>query len=202
MRDYARLDAFLDARLDDIYPEPLAEPHGQITKMMVADLIEFYAVKPGATVLDVGIGPGLALELFRDAGCAVTGVGFGEEAAQARAADFEIIEQDMSFLDVADATYDVVWARHVIEHSVFPFYTLSEMHRLLKPGGIFYMEVPAPGTCAHHEDNANHYSVMSKEMWVILLHRTGFPNVRPQDFVFELPMGKDTYHALDAQKPA
>ena len=62
------------------------------------------------------------------------------------------------------------------------------------------MEVPAPGTCCKHETNPNHYSVLSKEMWLSLLQRTGYLTIRQMDFKFEVPAGPDVYYAFDGRK--
>lgn len=201
MRDYTRLDAFLDERLKDIYPEPFGEPHIAIITQMIPKIIDKHAIPKGGKVLDVGCGHGLALTTFREHGMDVTGVGFGEEAEKARAEGFEVIEQDMSFLDVADASYDLAWCRHVIEHSVFPFFTLAEMFRILKPGGVLYMEVPAPDTVCQHESNPNHYSVLTRTNWTHLIHRAGFENIENGDITFTVPAGPDTYYSFDAKKP-
>lgn len=201
MRDYSRLDAFLDERLNDIYPEPFGDPHPGIIDQMVPKIITDYQLPKGAKVIDVGCGHGYALRAFRDHGMDATGVGFGEEAEKARADGFEVIEQDMSFLDVADDTYDLAWCRHVIEHSIFPYFTLSEMYRIIKPGGVIYMEVPAPDTACMHEANANHYSVLTRTSWLQLLHRCGFEDIKRASISFTLPIGDDCYHVFDARKP-
>jgi SAM-dependent methyltransferase len=201
MRDYTRLDAFLDARLKDIYPEPFGEPHINIITQMVPKIIGEYGLDKGARVLDVGCGHGLALRTFREHGMDVTGVGFGDEAESARAEGFEIIEQDMSFLDLGDAGFDLVWCRHVIEHSLFPYFTLSEMFRILKPGGVIYMEVPAPDTVCQHEANPNHYSVLTRTTWLHLLDRVGFSDVKSGDITFSVPAGPDTYLTFNGVRP-
>jgi len=200
MRDYERLDSFLDERLGDIYPEPMGQMHISIIEQMIPDIINHYEIQPGAKVLDVGCGHGLALQVFRDAGCQPIGVGFGGEAEKSRAEGFEIEETDMSFLDFPDQTFDIVWCRHVLEHSIFPFFTLRQMFRILKTGGVFYMEVPAPGTSCKHEANPNHYSVLGKEMWVSLLQRTGYETIRQKDLAFEVPAGLDVYYSFDSRK--
>ncbi len=200
MRDYSRLDVFLDQRFSEIYPEPLGEPHISIIKRMVPELIDHYEIKSGAKVLDVGCGHGLALKAFRDRECRPIGVGFGDEAEKCRIEGFEIVEEDMSFLDFPDETFDVVWCRHVIEHSIFPYFTLSEMFRLLKTDGVFYMEVPAPATSCKHETNPNHYSVLTQEMWLSLLQRIGFTQIRQNQISFKVPAGSDVYYAFDSRK--
>jgi len=201
MRDYTRLEAFLNERIAEIYPEPLGNVTEDIITKMVPNLISHYQIQPGAKVLDVGCGNGLALKAFRDGGCQPVGIGFGEEAEMCRSEGFEVLEADMSFLDFPDDTFDVVWCRHVLEHSIFPYFTLSEMFRILKTGGVFYMEVPTPGTCCKHETNPNHYSVLTKEMWLSLLMRVGFAAVRPNNISFAVSIGPDVYHAFDGRKP-
>lgn len=200
MRDFTRLNAFLDRRLDDIYPEPMGEPHISIIRKMIPMMISKYDIPKGAKVLDVGCGTGIALEEFRNQGMDVTGIGFGDEAEQARNDGFEIIEKDMSFMNLEDATFDLVWCRHVMEHSLFPFFTLSEMNRILKPGGVLYMEVPAPDTAGRHEENRNHYSVLTQRMWKVLLARSGFDPISSNDINFNMPLGPDTYYAFDTPK--
>lgn len=43
---------------------------------------------------------------------------------------------------VKDATYDVVFANHFLEHAEDVIKTLGEMHRVLKPGGRAVIQVP------------------------------------------------------------
>ena len=46
----------------------------------------------------------------------------------------------------ADETFDCILASHVIEHLIDPISTLQEIHRILRPGGIFIAMVP----CVSH----------------------------------------------------
>tara|TARA_E500000178_G_C16745829_1_gene628128 strand:+ start:18 stop:536 length:519 start_codon:yes stop_codon:yes gene_type:complete len=169
-------------------------------KETIPQIIEKYEINQGAKVLDVGCGNGQALRLFRELGCIATGVGFGEEAANARMEGFDIIEEDMSFLNIGNDIFDVVWCRHVIEHSIFPFFTINEMYRILKKAGIFYMEVPAPETNCQHENNVNHYSVLGYKNWVQLLNRTGFEIIKAYTIEFTVPAGPDKYFAYQCRK--
>jgi SAM-dependent methyltransferase len=199
---YRRLDAFLTRLTGDIYPEPPSRLHTELTQHMFGQVRELYPLPDGASVLDVGCGQGAALELFRDAGFKATGVTMGEDAAICRAKGFDVLEQDFSFLAFADGAFDLVWCRHALEHSVFPYFMLSEMFRMLKPGGLLYAEVPAPDTSCDHQTNPNHYSVLGKSMWVSLLQRVGFPEVRMRDLNFTTGRGPDTYWAFMQRKPA
>lgn len=53
------------------------------------------------------------------------------------AADLQVA--DVRKLPYADATQDVVIAAHVLEHLVDPGLAISEMYRVLKPGGLIFL---------------------------------------------------------------
>jgi len=199
---HRRLDAFLAKLRGDIYPETETEGHSTITREMFKRLMDLHPLPQGASVLDVGCGQGVGLEVFREAGLAPVGVTLGEDAKVCRGKGFEVVEMDLSFLDFEDGRFDMVWCRHALEHSVFPFFTLSEMHRVLKPGGLLYVEVPAPDTSCAHQSNPNHYSVLGKSMWLELIRRTGFEALGQVDINFPTGLGPDTYWAFMQKKPA
>ena len=110
------------------------------------------------------------------------------------------VSADMSFLEFDECLFDLVWCRHTLEHSVFPYFTLCEIYRFLKPGGVFYIEVPAPDTSSLHETNLNHYSVFTKKMWESLILRSGFKIVRPNTIAFRTGGGHDEYYAFDGRR--
>ena len=197
---YRRLDAFLQKLREDIYPEPPSPVHSGISRQMFAELCKHHPQPAGAKVLDVGCGQGVALEIFREAGLDPLGITLGRDVEVCREKGLNVLEMDFAFLDFPDAGFDLVWCRHAIEHSVFPFFTLCELHRVLKPGGVLYLEVPAPDTACRHQTNPNHYSVLGKSMWLDLIRRTGFPATRVLDFDFQTGAGPDTYWAFIQQK--
>jgi len=199
---YRRLDAFLGRLRGDIYPEPPSELHSQLTRKMFERLTQQFPLPAGASVLDVGCGQGVGLEVFRAAGLDPLGVTLGPDVEACRAKGLNVREMDLAFLDFEDGRFDLVWCRHALEHSVFPFFTLAEMHRVLKPGGVLYVEVPAPDTACRHQTNPNHYSVLGKTMWLELIRRVGFPQSEVADINFTTGMGPDTYWAFAQRKPA
>jgi SAM-dependent methyltransferase len=201
MEKFARLEQFLSECRNDIYPEPLAEPHISITNQMTKHLMDEHKFAAGARVLDVGCGEGLAMEKFKEGGLDPVGITFGEDLRACRDKGLEVHEMDQSFLEFDDAVFDLVWCRHCLEHSIFPSFTLSQFMRVLKPGGLLYVEVPAPDTACHHESNANHYSVLPKSMWAHLIVRTGFSHPQVIDMNFDVPAGPDVYWAFIQSKP-
>lgn len=199
---YQRFDAFLKKLQGDIYPEPPSGMHDSISRRMFGELSKIYPQAPGAKVLDVGCGQGVGLEIFREAGLDPLGITLGADAAGCRSKGLNVLEMDFAFLDFPDESFDLVWCRHAIEHSIFPLFTLAELNRVLKPSGVLYLEVPAPDTACRHQTNPNHYSVLGKSMWIELIRRSGFPDSFLFDLNFTVPAGPDTYWAFIQQKPA
>ncbi len=193
MRNYLRLDNFLDVITGDVYLELASEPHLTITRDMIRALHRDGFIKSGNRVLDVGCGQGLALEEFRMLGLPAVGVTLGPDCEVCRSKGFEVLEMDQNFLEFEDEEFDFLWCRHVLEHSVAPFFTLHEYRRLTKPNGLVYVEVPAPDTSAHHEANSNHYSVLPKSAWLNLFARAGFSLERNIQHAFEAMCGPDVY---------
>jgi len=202
MRSFRRLDSFLEALQRDIYPEPVMEPHITITKQTIDMMERDGMIHPGDHVLDIGCGQGLALEIFAAKGLKVTGLTLGPDAQLCREKGFNIIKADQSFTALTPQTFDLLWCRHVLEHSIAPFFTLSEYFRLIKSGGRAYIEVPAADTCCHHEKNPNHYSIMPKSSWLELMARVGFVIERSGDINVQTDAGPDIYWAFHLRRLA
>ena len=196
MRDWSRFDAFLDDLQGDVYPEPPSEPAVSITRSAIENLWNDGLIRPGDRVLDVGCGQGGALEHFRKLGLHATGVTLGADLQVCRDKGLDVREMDQNFMDFPDEQFHLLWCRHVLEHSVAPLFTLSEYRRILRRGGLAYVEVPAPDTSAHHEQNENHYSVLTRSAWVSLFARAEFKIERQLEIRFTVPCGPDLYWAF------
>jgi ubiquinone/menaquinone biosynthesis C-methylase UbiE len=104
------------------------------------------SLAPGQRLLDIGCGPGtITLDLARAvAPGEVTGLDVSAEVVAAAEADraragvdnVRFAVGDVYALDDADATYDVVHAHQVLQHLSDPVRALSELRRVLKPGGV------------------------------------------------------------------
>jgi len=107
------------------------------------------ALSQGARVLDLGCGEGaFAAELTR-AGADVLAVDVAEEPLRrARAAHPELRTQLIDGegeWELADASFDVVWAGEVIEHVADTARWLSELRRVLRSGGRLVLSTPLLG---------------------------------------------------------
>lgn len=191
----ARLASFIEVTSMEAYPEPPSFLHTKITESVLSAFLDKYAIPTTARILDIGCGHGMAMDILRDRGYyALTGITLSDEDLQAcKAKRHHTLHMDQSFLDFADGYFDFLWARHVIEHSIFPYFTLMEFARVLSPEGWLYMEVPAP-EINHHEDNHNHYSVLGRSAWLSLLKRSGFEVLEHPTFPFSWEnIGPDEY---------
>jgi ubiquinone/menaquinone biosynthesis C-methylase UbiE len=198
-----RLVSFVDKIESETYPEAPTSIHSEITDSAINMLISQHYINKSSKILDVGCGQGPALELFREKGYAsVVGITLNDEDVRiCREKGHDVFKMDQSFLEFPDDSFDLIWARHVIEHSIFPYFTLSEFARVTAPGGTLYLEVPAPETSCHHETNPNHYSVLGRGAWISLLGRCGFLLRNEGSYSFMTPMGNDQYWGFVCTKP-
>ncbi len=115
---------------------------GAVTSMGRRRAVEYMNRRSGS-VLEVGVGTGLALELYKPE-LEVTGIDFsGEMLAQARERVVEhkldhvvgLRRMDARHLDFPDASFDTVAAMHVLSVVPDPERVMTEIARVLKPGG-------------------------------------------------------------------
>jgi len=190
-----RFKDFLLKIKEDTYPETPLEFHTQISDKMISELINKIELPQNARILDIGCGQGLGLRKFSDYGFNPVGITLNATDYEiCKNQGFEVYQMDQSFLQFNENEFDFLWARHVLEHSIFPYYTLHEYSRVLKKNGLVYIEVPAAGFDAVHENNPNHYSILTKTMWYSLFNKAGFNLLYELDFDLELEKnGKDQY---------
>jgi SAM-dependent methyltransferase len=146
-------------------PERLAAQYGTENPLRVRiETHRQYTVGPGLepavdtalalsgdeTLLDVGTGPGDFLCRLRAAGHRgrLVGVDLSPgmiERARAAVSDVDFLIADAAALPFLDAAFDIVTARHMLYHVPDIPAALSEMRRVLKPGGRFLAVTNAVG---------------------------------------------------------
>ncbi|MGB3507840.1 MAG: class I SAM-dependent methyltransferase [Microcoleaceae cyanobacterium] len=196
-----KIENFLEKIQNDTYPEPQTTLHHQITQQMFDLCLKQISLLPAAKILDIGCGQGVALEIFKKHGFSPIGITLNsEDVAICQQQGYQVYQMDQSFLEFEDNYFDFVWCRHCLEHSIFPYFTLHEIYRVIKPEGYLYIEVPAPDTSCKHQTNKNHYSVLGKSMWLDLIQRTGFKILQVLDIKFDVAAGPDIYWAMIQRK--
>ncbi len=95
-------------------------------------------------VLDVGCGRGWTLNALREQGFEVQGVELSEHAARHAREQLQLNVAVGPFepRQYADGTFDAIVIWHVLEHLRDAPSLLSELARILKPGGVIALAVP------------------------------------------------------------
>lgn len=122
----------------------------QLTNQSVQDTLDCAAVADGMRVLDVCTGPGMLAAAALERGAYVTGLDFSErvlEVARRNVPAVEFQKGDAQALPFPPDSFDAVVCGFGIIHVPRPDKALSEMLRVLKPGGrvaVSVWEAPKP----------------------------------------------------------
>jgi len=108
----------------------------------ITSVVTSLNIRPGAKVLEVGVGTGLSLAAYPPH-CEVTGIDLASEMleqAQQKVAEngwrhFRLLKMDALNLDFPDNAFDYVTSFHVISVVPDPVRMMQEIHRVCKPHG-------------------------------------------------------------------
>jgi 2-polyprenyl-3-methyl-5-hydroxy-6-metoxy-1,4-benzoquinol methylase len=107
---------------------------------------KFTGLKRGS-LLDIGSGTGHFASVMRKSGWSVKGVEINEKARNSSATQFDldIIAPEL-ISGLESNSFDCVTMWHVLEHFHDPFRYISEIIRLIKPGGLCLVALPNSGS--------------------------------------------------------
>jgi len=156
----------------------------QFSTMFLADL------SPGR-VLDVGCGDGRFLYRMHQRGWSVAGLDFdlnAIEAAKEKYAKFgfELLQTDLFSARFPDNSFDAVTMNHVIEHVPDPVALLTEVRRILKPGGRLVSITPNIQSWGHSHfgeywrglEIPRHLQIFSLPALALCARRAAFTNIQ------------------------
>ncbi len=138
-----------------------------------------------AKLLDIGCGSGAFIRRALRLGYEAEGLEFDAQAVAAAVGDgLPVREGSLPNTGLPDSSYDAVTLSQVIEHLHDPIAALQEIHRLLKPGGWFWLATPnmdAPGHTHFGTDwrglePPRHLVLFSAKALSLALDKTGFGN--------------------------
>jgi len=107
-------------------------------------------------VLDIGASTGIMLDIFKKNGWQTWGVEPSESAKIAKKKGHKIIKNYFEKTKLPNNYFDLVIMNHTLEHLDNPPKVLKKIYRLLKQGGILFVDVPNAGSLS---------SIMLKERW-------------------------------------
>lgn len=112
-------------------------------KEIIGSFQPFY--KTGA-LLDIGFGAGDLLCVARENGWNACGIEVSAPAVEhARELGLDVRQGYLEAANYPDDHFDVVTASEILEHCDEPEILLKEVHRILRPGGLFWATTPAAG---------------------------------------------------------
>ena len=170
MRDYTRIDAYLDKLIEEVYPQPQDPGHTAWANEAVEKFTQYTGVRKELSVLDLGCGEAFLQELFEYLGYSYTGICLGEDYRVAKSRGRNVFHEDFSFLSFEDDSFDLLFSRHSLEHSPFPLLTLMEWHRITKR----WLAVVLPSPVFWEYGGKNHYYVLNDPEWRNLFEKAGF----------------------------
>ncbi|WP_224244945.1 class I SAM-dependent methyltransferase [Hyalangium gracile] len=95
------------------------------------------------SLLDVGCSAGYVLAAAKSLGLSEMGMDFSDFAVQlCRERGFRAERGSLDKMPFADESFDIVTAKHTLEHIPSPIDGLREIHRVLRPGGVAFLIVP------------------------------------------------------------
>jgi SAM-dependent methyltransferase len=131
-------------QVDQQYPE-WANTFGNYNppRALIRKLDELH---PGSRILEIGAGGGFLLNellghgFHRLVGCDITVSALRE--MKNRSQSLFVVGADANALPFTDGSFDAVISSDVIEHLVWVDQHISEVHRVLRPGGRYYLKTP------------------------------------------------------------
>lgn len=168
MRPYFWMDRYLNELAGDIYAQPSDETQmglaSQVADVWLSQLVGL------ESILDVGCAQGQHIHLLQRYAPKVTGLTLGEDVLIAQAKGLDVYQADMSFLPFPDGEYQLLWARHTLEHSPMPLITLMEWHRVARS----WMCLILPDPEVFEQGGINHYYLLNRKQWEVLMERAGW----------------------------
>jgi ubiquinone/menaquinone biosynthesis C-methylase UbiE len=179
-------------------------------------MLEFAKVTKNDVVLDVATGTGNTALTFAKEAKFVTGVDIAEgmlEQARTRAfedgvTNIEFVTGSAEALPIKDSSFDIVTSRHAPHHFHDVPQFLSEVHRVLKPGGRFVM---ADQITQHAEDfewvdvwqrarDHSHFKQRLIPEWTEMVQRAGLTWTADELVPYRLEFAKWVEHSGSSEE--
>ena len=131
-----------------------------VRRQLFADIIAQLGLAMNARVLDIGTSTGTNLRLLRDLGYVNrVGLDMSDDAIRwcAEKGFGKVEKGDACNLPFADGEFDLVMAPDIIEHVDDDVRAISEIRRVLAPGGTAIITVPAFQSLWGLQDTVSHH---------------------------------------------
>ena len=172
--------------------------------IMVAEIKELVEHMPGKEILDIGCGPGRDLAYFVSLGLHATGIDLSEkllDIARRQAPEASVSNMDMLSLSFKDETFDGIWSLASLLHlkKQDAPQALSEMYRVLKPGGAMFVSVKVGVgeerlTRSESKPDKKLYAFYQPDEFELLVKNAGFKIIKTNVVDKQQEFGNATRH--------
>lgn len=154
---------------------------------------DFATYRTSGRLLDVGFGSAILMQVARDKGWQASGAEVSRPAIEhAEKLGFDVFHGELSEAKYPDAHFDVVTASEIIEHCPQPEILLNEVHRILRPGGLFWATTPSAKGLSYQLTGLDwtiicppeHLQLFSKKGVRLMLEKAGFSRSNIQTYGF------------------
>ena len=151
---------------NELYFAPMSSLYEIIRQKSIEkrlDKIQTYCEHKIINFLDVGCGEGFTLIEANKKGWSALGVDiFDNRVKEIKKISDKFILGDLISAEFSDNYFDIIYIDSVMEHITNPHEYLSEMKRILKPGGIAYIGVPNEDCFFHYLKKLKIYLSVNK----------------------------------------
>jgi 2-polyprenyl-3-methyl-5-hydroxy-6-metoxy-1,4-benzoquinol methylase len=198
------MDPIIDTESTSILIEGISEQRQAVLKdpkwekrhkKMTQQIRDILAIKQGGHFLDVGCGLGRHMSLALPYFSRVEGIELDSVSrAYCLEAGLTVYGEPLEMLDLPADTYDVVLLNQVLEHLADPKGVCAEVFRVLRPGGILYIDTPnfSSVSMALFKEHcsivagSSHISLFSVKTALALLQSVGFSEVEARTYQTDL----------------
>jgi SAM-dependent methyltransferase len=178
---------------DEYYTEENLRVPPFIHKILEGITDDFAPYRSNGRLLDVGFGSAILMQVARDKGWQTTGAEVSKPAIEhAENLGFNVFHGELSEAKYPDDHFDVITASEIIEHCPQPEILISEVIRILRPGGLFWATTPSAKGLSYHLTGLDwsiihppeHLQLFSKKGVRLILENAGFSHSTIQTFGF------------------
>jgi len=192
MKDELEKKDYLDVKYDTT-EKPLTE----FPLKLAEYIIKRFNLKPKSKFFEIGCGRCETLSAFSKLGLDVSGVDSSKRAkefAPKNISKLEILDISKDKLPFEDNEFDVIFTKSVIEHISDPKFLITEIFRVLKPGGIFIVLTPDWISQMHtfYEDPTHVHPYQLKGL-EDLFKMNGFKNIKTEWFFYHELIWKSSF---------
>jgi SAM-dependent methyltransferase len=152
----------------------------QASRQHALDELQRYVKNPRAVILEVGCSSGFMLQLIKQRflQAFVLGADIVREPLEClgkKIQDLPLLRFDLTDCPLADESVDAIILLNVLEHIEADNQAMAQVKRILKPGGVVILEVPAgPNLFDIYDKMLLHYRRYTRSGLCALVEKQGF----------------------------